>query len=132
MFNWKKNKRKEFLITNRNEINFIHYLNELFSIHGTGIIEWKGKCVSCEKEVEVLAEKGEEGFRVNGGAVYEIAKEVFKVKCDKCYEEQSELTLYQDCEVYSRVVGYLRPTSQWNMGKVSEYNDRKMFDVGKK
>ena len=31
------------------------------------------------------------------------------------------------CEVYSRVVGYIRPVSQWNQGKVSEYQDRKTF-----
>lgn len=30
----------------------------------------------------------------------------------------------QECEVYSRIVGYLRPVSQWNKGKVSEYEDR--------
>jgi len=34
----------------------------------------------------------------------------------------------QECEVYSRVVGYLRPVSQWNDGKQSEYKIRKMFD----
>ena len=31
------------------------------------------------------------------------------------------------CEVYSRVVGYIRPTSQWNVGKVEEFKDRKVF-----
>jgi hypothetical protein len=29
------------------------------------------------------------------------------------------------------VVGYLRPISQWNDGKVAEFHDRKSFDVGK-
>ncbi len=33
------------------------------------------------------------------------------------------------CEVYSRVVGYLRPVNQWNDGKQAEYSDRKEFDV---
>ena len=28
-------------------------------------------------------------------------------------------------EVYSRVVGYYRPTSQWNKGKQEEFKDRK-------
>jgi CheY-like chemotaxis protein len=31
------------------------------------------------------------------------------------------------CEVYSRIVGYLRPVSQWNEGKQSEYSMRKMY-----
>lgn len=33
------------------------------------------------------------------------------------------------CEVYSRVVGYIRPVQQWNDGKQSEYADRKEFVV---
>ena len=31
------------------------------------------------------------------------------------------------CEIYSRVVGYMRPVSQWNPGKQQEFNDRKEF-----
>ncbi len=33
------------------------------------------------------------------------------------------------CEVYSRVVGYLRPVNQWNLGKQEEFKDRKAFKV---
>ena len=33
------------------------------------------------------------------------------------------------CEVYSRVVGYLRPTQNWNDGKRQEFVDRKTFNV---
>ncbi len=40
--------------------------------------------------------------------------------CPKCLIEQP-------CEVYSRVVGYLRPVQQWNKGKVSEYARRKVY-----
>jgi ribonucleoside-triphosphate reductase len=40
--------------------------------------------------------------------------------CPKCEDEQP-------CEVYSRVVGYLRPVQQWNKGKKSEYQQRKPF-----
>ena len=32
------------------------------------------------------------------------------------------------CEVYSRVVGYLRPVDQWNAGKQEEFRERKTFD----
>lgn len=41
-------------------------------------------------------------------------------KCPKCHSE---------CEVYSRIVGYMRPLSQWNDGKQSEFNDRKLFKI---
>lgn len=33
------------------------------------------------------------------------------------------------CEVYSRVVGYLRPVNQWNAGKQAEFSDREEFAV---
>jgi len=33
----------------------------------------------------------------------------------------------KECEVYSRVVGYLRPIDQWNRGKKQEFSDRKVF-----
>ena len=36
-----------------------------------------------------------------------------------------------DCEVYSRIVGYIRPVNQWNKGKQKEFKDRKTFDVEK-
>jgi ribonucleoside-triphosphate reductase (formate) len=31
------------------------------------------------------------------------------------------------CEVYSRVVGYIRPVSQWNEGKQEEFAERHLF-----
>jgi len=44
--------------------------------------------------------------------------------CPKCIIKQS-------CEVYSRVIGYLRPVLQWNKGKQAEYHDRKTFKLDK-
>ncbi len=35
---------------------------------------------------------------------------------------------HQETEVYSRVVGYLRPVNQWNSGKQAEFNMRKVFN----
>ena len=32
------------------------------------------------------------------------------------------------CEIYSRVVGFLTPVSQWNRGKKEEFKDRKTYD----
>jgi len=40
--------------------------------------------------------------------------------CPKCGEE---------CEIYSRVVGYIRPVKQWNIGKQAEFKIRKTFKV---
>jgi ribonucleoside-triphosphate reductase len=33
------------------------------------------------------------------------------------------------CEVWSRIVGYLRPLQQWNEGKEAEFKDRKVFKI---
>lgn len=46
-----------------------------------------------------------------------IAGEHFK--CPRCGASS---------EVYSRIVGYMRPVSQWNNGKRAEFDDRKLFD----
>ena len=44
--------------------------------------------------------------------------------CPQCVVEQP-------CEVYSRVVGYIRPISQFNIGKQTEYHQRKVFKAPK-
>lgn len=50
--------------------------------------------------------------------------------CKKCGTE--EVAVCPECgkpvEVYSRVVGYLRPTSTWNPGKQQEFKDRTEFE----
>jgi len=33
------------------------------------------------------------------------------------------------CEIWSRVVGYYRPTTEWNKGKQAEFNDRKEYII---
>ncbi len=35
----------------------------------------------------------------------------------------------QPCEVFSRIVGYLRPVSQWNDGKQQEFEQRKSYEI---
>jgi ribonucleoside-triphosphate reductase len=41
-------------------------------------------------------------------------------QCPKCKEA---------CEVYSRIVGYLRPVAQWNKGKKEEFKERKTYKL---
>ena len=38
-------------------------------------------------------------------------------------------TCQEPCEVYSRVVGYLRPVKQWNKGKQEEFAMRRVYQV---
>ncbi|MEJ2112127.1 MAG: anaerobic ribonucleoside-triphosphate reductase, partial [Acidobacteriota bacterium] len=42
-----------------------------------------------------------------------------KPECPQCGDQT---------EIYSRIVGYLRPIQQWNQGKRSEFNSRALFD----
>jgi len=35
----------------------------------------------------------------------------------------------QECIVYSRVVGWLTPTKNWNLGKQSEYAQRQTYEI---
>lgn len=35
----------------------------------------------------------------------------------------------QPCEVYSRIVGYIRPVKQWNDGKQAEFDERKEYKI---
>jgi len=40
-----------------------------------------------------------------------------------------QCAIQQPCEVYSRIVGYLRPVGQWNLGKQQEFKERKEYAV---
>lgn len=82
--------------------------------------------------------------------LYEITKEIIRVSrrnqikqrtyelmlldTIKCYEKQRELDMEktkckEKMEVYSRIVGYYRPTCDWNKGKLAEYKLRKPFST---
>ncbi|MFW6009245.1 MAG: anaerobic ribonucleoside-triphosphate reductase [archaeon] len=37
--------------------------------------------------------------------------------------------LRQKCEIYSRIVGSITPTSRWNPGKKEEFKDRKTYKI---
>ena len=52
-------------------------------------------------------------------------------ECKKCGAE--EIDVCPECglpvETYSRVCGYLRPTSTWNIGKQTEFDDRVDYTI---
>ena len=75
-------------------------------------------CHDCQRELQ----EGEayKAFEVDGKTY---------AKCEACFEKDPNLRNFQKTEVYSRVVGYIRPVSQWNHGKQSEFSDRKEFCV---
>ena len=48
------------------------------------------------------------------------------VTCEKCAEARPDAPA-QECEVWTRVMGYFRPVSSFNIGKKGEYAERTMF-----
>lgn len=56
-------------------------------------------------------------FSVCPNCGYIAGEHKFCVKCE------------QECEVYSRVVGYLRPVKQWNKGKKEEFVNRRTYHI---
>lgn len=106
----------------------VERLHEMFDQNeNRNTIGFRGRCHDCGREVNVAVSLSLEGFRISGGAVFEPEPEQFFTKCDPCFEKNPKLTHFQKCEVYSRVVGYLRPVSQWNEGKQAEFFDRKAY-----
>lgn len=106
-------------------------LKLLFETHKVGELEWVGKCRDCKTDTSVVARLSEEGqISVSGGAVYEpeLCDETF-LKCDECFSKDRTLKNFQPCEVYSRVVGYLRPIKQWNNSKRCEHSIRKYYKI---
>ena len=66
----------------------------------------------------------------NGGVPPETQKENIMYP-EIMNENHLEVTLADDerqpCEVWTRVMGYHRPTSSFNIGKQSEHSERKYF-----
>ena len=108
----------------------IERLHELFDTNPEkGALAWEGACHDCQEEVGVTATPQADGIHIRGGSVYEPLPNRFLVKCDRCFRNDPVLRNYQECEVYSRVVGYLRPVAQWNDAKRGEFEDRKVFSI---
>jgi len=82
-------------------------------------------CHDCEKEIIFEGEEIKNGVYLS----YELSngEKINVFKCNDCFTKNKSLTNFQPCEVYSRVVGYIRPVQQWHKGKRQEYVERKEF-----
>ncbi len=84
------------------------------------------KCHDCG--LKIIEENGEikNGYQL----LYKEEDQEIKVfKCKSCYEKNPSLSNFRECEVYSRVVGYIRPVNQWNTGKKQEYCEREEYST---
>lgn len=105
----------------------------LKQLETTERIEYKGKCHDCDIDVRVSIHKDDKGaITIKGGAVYDpVIGDINRLffKCDECFQKDKQLRNWNPCEIYSRVVGYIRPISNWNKGKIEEFKQRKEFVV---
>lgn len=97
---------------------------------GTVFHAFLGEKIADYKVCKQLVKKIAENFHLPYFTIsptFSICKEHGYLKgeqknCPKCKKET---------EIYSRVVGYIRPVSRWNKGKQEEYKDRHVFEVPK-
>lgn len=91
-------------------------------------IKIKKICHDCKKEIKINGQEIVNGKKL----IYDDNGEKIAVfKCNACFEKNPGLINFRKCEVYSRVVGYLRPVKQWNVGKIREYKERKEYKFAK-
>ena len=81
-------------------------------------------CHDCGKEISINNNLIENGVYLSyddqGGKI-----NIFK--CTECFKKDPSLKNFRECEVYSRVVGYIRPVQQWHKGKKQEYGERQEY-----
>ncbi|PUA34315.1 MAG: ribonucleoside triphosphate reductase [Candidatus Terraquivivens tikiterensis] len=94
---------------------------------GTVFHIWLGESYPPVESIAALVRKVCENFRIP----YFTVSPTFSV-CEEHGYIRGRVHACPKCgrptEVYSRVVGYLRPVEQWNVGKQEEFKQRRTFD----
>jgi hypothetical protein len=97
---------------------------------------FQGKCHDCGIDTEVVV--GIEGDKLITSccAVYKVPPPSIRednifIKCESCFRKNTHLSNFRKCEIYSRVVGYLRPVNQFNKGKQAEFKARTPYNLAK-
>ena len=96
---------------------------------GTVFHTYLGERVSDPEAAKLLVRRIAENFRLP----YFTLTPTFSVCPEHGYisgEKEHCPHCGAETEVYSRVVGYLRPVKQWNLGKRTEFKERKPFTFG--
>ncbi len=94
---------------------------------GTVFHVWLGERLPSHAAVKTLVRRIFQNFRIP----YLTLTPTFSVCPSHGYlagEHHRCPTCQSPAEVYSRVVGYLRPVEQWNAGKQAEFRDRKAYN----
>lgn len=84
------------------------------------------QCHDCDKKIKINDNEIKNGHLL----VYnDNGKRITVLKCKKCFEKNPGLINFRKCEVYSRIVGYLRPVQHWNRGKQEEFRGREEYKL---
>ncbi len=97
---------------------------------GTVFHAFLGEMVSDNATVRILIKKIFEKFRLP----YFTFTPTFSICPEHGYLKGEQYTCSQcqaKTEVYSRIVGYLRPVQQFNLGKQEEFKQRKVYEIVK-
>jgi hypothetical protein len=105
----------------------LEFIDKLFEGKKNEPIGINGECHDCKKPVNLVILYNTNELEIHGGAIYKTEREKPFFKCKDCLDKDQILRNYQECEVYSRVVGYIRPVRQYNNGKKAEFRDRKNY-----
>ena len=81
-------------------------------------------CHDCKEEIKIKDKEIQNGKLVEYHDKV-VNKKIRVFKCNTCYKKHPSLTNFRKCEVYSRVVGYIRPVQQWHDGKTQEFKEEK-------
>ena len=108
------------------------YIDKLFEESGNLCIELKGMCQKCKGDVSIVIFKEDMDISGNGGMIVgDQFDSTPQFKCTKCLEEDGGMISPTRCEVFSRVVGYLRPVQAFNKGKQEEFKARINYNMEK-
>ena len=135
--NGKKKKNRPVFYTNSTQlpVNFTDDIFEALDLQddlqarytgGTVFHAYAGERIPDPTSVKLLVSKVCENYRLP----YFTFSPTFSVCLDHGYlagEQETCPKCEQSCEIYSRVVGYLRPVRQWNQGKQEEFRTREVF-----
>jgi anaerobic ribonucleoside-triphosphate reductase len=85
----------------------------------------KAYCYDCKKKIEIKNNEVQNGVLLGYN---DNGEKLMVFKCNQCFAKDPSLSKFRKCEVYSRIVGYLRPIKQWNKGKKREFEERKNYE----
>ena len=84
-------------------------------------------CMDCDEEFILdMERKSETDIEIKNGVIAK-KQDTYLCKCQRCFDLNNKFG--GETEVYSRVVGYLRPVSNWNKSKRQEFDLRKPYIV---